>query len=595
MASARAGGYLPIGDYAAIGDRAGFCLVGVDGAIDWMSVPYLDGEALFSRLIDAERGGYFTLCPAGEYESERAYVPATNVLQTTFRTTSGEVQVTEALTLGTSRLSPGSELVRRVEGLAGEVEMLWVFEPALPDGVRFDLRSHGRWLCASHGALQLALRSWSAGEPVLEGASACACFTLQAGEDAVLAMLAASGAPITLPDRRRCEEHLAETIEEWRPRARGHSYSGPWQASVERSLLAIGLLTDLRNGAIAAAGTTSLPEALGGERNYDYRFAWVRDLSFTLDALIAVGAEESTGAALAWVLRATENTHPRIDPVYTLAGEVLRTQQVIDAAGYRGTGPVHAGNAAGSQLQLGGFGDLLEAVCNYVRAGNLLPPGAAEQLADVVDLLCAIWQRPDSGMWELPERAHYTSSKLGCWTAFKRAVELADAGVLPRRGVARWQRERDAVAAFIEEQLWSERRGAYVMAAGSQALDCAMLLAARRGFLGEDGARLRRTIDAIREELAAGPYLLYRYSGMRERENAFLACSFWLVEALALTGEVAEAIELMNGATALANDVGLFSEEIVPQTGELRGNYPQALTHLALLSAAASLANAGSP
>jgi GH15 family glucan-1,4-alpha-glucosidase len=387
-------------------------------------------------------------------------------------------------------------------------------------------------------------------------------------------------------------EGLADTVDVWQSWTGRHTHEGPWTDAVERSLLAIRLLTDGRTGAIAAAGTTSLPEVIGGNRNYDYRFAWVRDASFSLDALLAVGMEELTHTSVTWLLESVSRTHPRVDPVYALDGSVVRSQSPVPIPGYRQTTPVHRGNQAGSQLQLGGFGDLLETVSLYVSHRHVLSPAIGERLADVVDLLGLIWRCEDAGLWELGQTAHYGTSKLGCWVAFERLLGLVERGQAPARHLDRWRRERDAVREFIDRKLWSEQKRSYLQKSGSDGLDCGMLLAARRGFGDSTGPRMNGTIDAIRAELGAGAPLLYRYSGMEEEENAFLACSFWLVEALALAQRLDEAAELMDGLVGLANDVGLYSEEIEPASKELRGNLPQALTHLSLINAATAFARA---
>jgi GH15 family glucan-1,4-alpha-glucosidase len=332
-----------------------------------------------------------------------------------------------------------------------------------------------------------------------------------------------------------------------------------------------------------------LPEVLGGERNYDYRFGWVRDLCFTLDALLAVGMEQISQAAVTWLLSATQHTHPRIDPVYALGGDVVRSQSTLPLAGYRRTSPVHVGNAAGSQLQLGGFGDLLETIALFVRDGHILPLALGERLADVGDLLARIWRSEDSGFWELGQRAHYGTSKLGCWVAFDRLLDLAEHGHVPARHVSRWRRERDAVAGFIDRHLYAAEKNRYLFKPGDGELDCGMLLAARRGF--GDRSRISGTIDAIRSELHAEGPLFYRYSGMQREENAFLACSFWMVEAMAIDGRTDEAAELMDAAVGLGSDVGLYSEEMEPNGHAMRGNLPQALTHLALISAAHAMSS----
>jgi GH15 family glucan-1,4-alpha-glucosidase len=413
---------------------------------------------------------------------------------------------------------------------------------------------------------------------------------MAAGDQAMLALLSTDDEPLHIPNRDAVERRLQETAQVWRTWVSRHTHDGPWRDALERSLLAIRLLADGRTGAIAAAGTSSLPEVIGGERNYDYRFGWVRDLCFTLDALLAVGMEQVSQSAVTWLLSATGHSHPRIDPVYTLAGEVVRSQSELPLAGYRRTVPVHVGNDAGSQLQLGGFGDMLETIAVFVRHGHILPISVGERLADVGDLLARLWRNEDSGFWELGQSAHYGTSKLGCWVAFDRLLDLVERGQVPARHVDRWRHERDEVRRFIDRHLYAPERNAYLFKQGGGELDCGMLLAARRSFGA--GSRIIGTIDAIRSELHAEGPLFYRYSGMQEQENAFLACSFWMVEAMAIEGRVDEAAELMDAAVGLASDVGLYAEEMEPGSHAMRGNLPQALTHLALISAADSLATA---
>ena len=584
----RTDGYLPIEDYAIIGDGRTLALVGVDGSIDWMCLPDLDSPSVFGALLDPADGGSFSLAPAIPFEVSRAYITDTNVLQSEFSTEQGIVRVTEALTVDNAQNAPWRELVRRVEGISGSVPMQWRLRP------RFGYGQHTpEPVCLAdqfvyrYGRLQLGLKFWDAGDPQVRGGVLEASFEIGAGEQSTLAMLASDDVALPSPERRAVERRLEATVQLWKDWVGRCGYDGPWQPAVRRSLLAIRLLADGRTGAITAAGTTSLPEVIGGQRNYDYRFGWVRDLSFTVDALLRVGMEELSHASVGWLLGAVRNTHPRVDPVYSLTGQVVRSQRRLALPGYRGSEPVHDGNQAGSQLQLGGFGDLVETVCRFAQSGHVLAPETGERIADTVDLLCAIWPNQDAGLWELDDYAQYATSKISCWTALARLLDLVELGQAPARHVARWKAERDRIRDFIETELWSEQRGSYLMKAGSDMLDCGVLLAARRGYADPTGQRMNGTIDAIRSELHAEGPLYYRYSGMQDQENAFLACSFWMAEALTLARREDEAAEIVDGMVGLANDVGLYTEEMEPDTHAMRGNFPQALTHLALISAAA--------
>jgi GH15 family glucan-1,4-alpha-glucosidase len=589
----RIDGYLPIEDYGAIGDGHTLVLVGIDGSIDWMCLPDLDAPSVFGALLDPASGGSFSLAPSVPFEASRRYLEHTNILETEFRSAEGSVRVIEALTIDNSQAAPWRELVRKVEGLSGSVPMQWRLRPRFEYGqVEVTPHDFDGLHVYRHGGLQLGLRTWDAGEPEAEEEALAGSFEIQDGGQAMLALVGSDDVSLPSPDRDAVERRLASTEQLWRDWVGRTTYSGPWKEAVMRSLLAIRLLADGRTGAITAAGTTSLPEVLGGQRNYDYRFGWVRDLSFTVDALLEVGMSELAHASVGWLLSCLGQTRPRVDPVYSLAGEVIRSQQKLPMSGYRGTSPVHLGNQAGSQLQLGGFGDLVETVWRYVKAGHVLAPEAGERIADSIDLLCSIWRHEDAGLWELGDYAQYATSKISCWTAFKRGLELVEKGQLPGRHADRWRRELQAIHDYIETNLWSERKHSYLMQAGSEKLDCGVLLAARRGYADAHGPRLQGTIDAIRGELSAGGPLLYRYSGMQEEENAFLACSFWLAEAMALGGRAAEARELMDELVSLSGPLGLFTEEMEPDSRSLMGNFPQALTHLALISAATYCAEA---
>ena len=590
MEHERVGGHLPIESYGVIGDGRSLALVGADGSIDWMCVPELDSPSVFAALLDPADGGSFALAPTCAYALTRSYLPGTNILRSEYRTRDGAVSVIDALTVDTSQSAPWRELVRQVEGVDGTVELEWRVRP------RFDYGRHSHdpvavagALVWRHGGLQLGLKSWCAGEPQVRDGSVTGRFRVGAGERALLVLVGGDALALPSPEREEVERRLRTTEEFWRNWVARMAYDGPWQDAVQRSLLAIRLLADGRTGAIAAAGTTSLPEVIGGQRNYDYRFGWTRDLSFTVDALLRMGMRELAHTSVTWLLQAVAGTHPRVDPVYGLTGRVIRSQHELPLAGYRRTGPVHVGNQAGSQLQLGGFGDLLETVWLYAEAGHVLSPRAGERIADCADLLCALWLTEDAGMWELDDPAHYATSKISAWVALERVLELVGRGQVPARHLARWRSERDRIRDFIEHRLWSEHLGSYVMKPDSEQLDCGVLLAARRGYVDPCGARMQGTIEAILGELHAEGPLFYRYGGMQEDENAFLACSFWMVEALALSGRREEAVEIMDQMASLASDLGLYSEEMEPGTHAMRGNFPQALTHLALINAAALL------
>jgi GH15 family glucan-1,4-alpha-glucosidase len=439
--------------------------------------------------------------------------------------------------------------------------------------------------------INLGVYAWDAGTARYSDATIEGEIELGEGDTGLVACVATDHEPVPQPTREGIETRLDGTCAAWRRWAKGNTYDGPWRAAVERSALALKLLIYAPSGAVAAAGTTGLPERIGGSRNYDYRFCWVRDTSFTLDALATLGYREQVHSSLSWLLAATEPTHPRLQPFYALDGKVPRTSAELPLRGYRGSRPVRRGNTASTQRQLGNFGDLFDTVWHYVRHRNVLDPATGRRLAETATFVCDVWEREDSGLWELGEQRHYTISKIACWLALTRAIDLADRGRLPRDEIDRWRTERERIADFVETQCWSDAKRSYTFYAGTEDLDCAVLLGTHVDFGDPAGARWSSTIDALREELSEGP-LVYRYSGMRGEENCFLACSFWIVAALAKARRLDEARELMDELIALGNDVGLYSEEMDPDTRELLGNFPQALTHLSLIRAAATVAGA---
>jgi GH15 family glucan-1,4-alpha-glucosidase len=589
----RIDGYAPIEDYAAIGDGRTCALVARDGSIDWLCLPNLDSPSVFAALLDAPRGGAFGLQPEGAFEASRRYLPNTNVLETTYTTASGSVRVVDAMTLPDGDLAPLRELVRRVEGVSGTVSMRWWFAPRFGYGAgtaRYEFR-HGTPVATS-GAEALAPSSWNAGTPEWSDGAVRARFDIAAGEQSMLALANAHAEPLVLPARHAVERRLARTIDFWERWSARLTYDGPWAESVVRSALILKLLIFAPSGASVAAPTTSLPEDIGGERNWDYRFCWIRDSNFLIDALLQLGCVDEARSLFWWFMHATALTEPEVHVLYRLDGGIGPTERTLPLAGYRGSRPVRLGNGALEQAQHDIYGDLLQTAWLYSEGHHSLDRDTGAVFGRIADHVCDIWQRPDSGIWEVRSGAsHFTHSKAMCWVALDRAVRLADRGELPAAHVDRWRREAAAVQRFIETECWSDRLGSYTRSAGSTDVDASLMMLPIVGYGDPASRRMHGTIDAVRRLLQHDDFV-YRYhadDGLSGAEGCFLNCSFWLVSALARAGRVDEASALMARLLARANDVGLFAEEVDPATGAFLGNFPQALVHLALIDAAVSL------
>jgi GH15 family glucan-1,4-alpha-glucosidase len=590
MKDGRIDGYAPIRDYGVIGDGRTAALVARDGTIDWLCLPDLDSASIFGALVDSERGGRFMLEPESEYTAERRYLPGTNVLETMFRTSSGTARVTDAMTLPSEGLSPYRELVRKVDGLAGNVAFRWRVEPRFAYGAASTkIERRASVPVATSRGDALAVCTFDAGAAETTDASIGARFAVREGASSLLVLSASHQEPLVFPARDEAAARLESTARSWREWSAGRRYDGPWRDAVVRSALALKLLVYAPSGAIAAAATTSLPEELGADRNWDYRFSWPRDSALTLQALLALGCAGEAHAYFFWLLHASQLTHPRFQVLYRLDGRPEAEERSLPWAGYRDSPPVRVGNGAVGQTQLDVYGEVLDAAAKFAASTDSLDRDQGRRLSEVADYICGVWERPDAGIWELRgEPRHYTQSKMLCAVGLARACELAEQGYLSAKHVQRWDGERRRIEDFVETQCYSESKASYVRSAGEEELDAALLLAVLAGYGDARAPRLVSTVDAVRRELGRGPFV-YRWA---EEPGAFLACSFWLVDAYARHGRLYEAHTLMDELVALANDLGLYSEEMDADSGEFLGNFPQGLTHLGLINAALSLAGA---
>jgi GH15 family glucan-1,4-alpha-glucosidase len=587
-----------IGDYGLIGDGRTAALCSSQGSIDWLCVPRFDSEPVFGRLVGGERAGSFSIRVDGVRETVRQYRDRSAVLETTWRTGSSEVRLTEGMVLDvSSSLIPQLVLVRRLESRGAPTIARIRFDPrrGLPgDEPRTERRSN--LLACSWGSLVLGLLV-EPGLPLVPSEEIDVL--LDPATPLTFVLTLADREPVIHIGSETAVRALEATDDWWREWCRGVRYQGPQDREVLRSLITLRLLTYAPSGAPVAAATTSLPETIGGPSNWDYRFSWPRDASIGLSAFLSVGRPEEAHAFIHWLLQASRLTRPRLHVLYTLDGNPGPGERAIpEAPGYRGSQPVRVGNAAAHQHQLDVYGWVLDAAWGMVRSRRRLHAETWRTMSGLADFVAENWRRPDASMWEVRgEERHYVHSKLMGWLALDRAVRIAGTHRTRRRRVERWQSDRDTLAADVRARGFDPHRGSYVRSYGAPDLDAALLLLPALGFEEPGSPRLNGTVSAIRAELATGPFV-YRYPPSESEagtEGAFLACSFWLVDALARLGRVDEAEEVFESLLAHANDLGLFAEEMDPATGEHLGNFPQGLTHAALIQAALSLGAAAAP
>src|SRR3954454_14860721 len=577
-------GYADLRSYATIGDGRTTALVARDGRIDWLPLPDLSTPPAFAALLDADNGGYLSLVPTEPFLVSRRYLDGTNVLQTTFTPATGAGSITDSLNTGVAGRLPWAELGRRIDGLRGQVRLRAEVVP----GTCFNQTSpwfqptvHGQVLRLD--GLTLAVRTLAEDQVEVGQRQVVVDYLTSPGSRHLLGLVATAREALYLPDPADIDRGIDRTIANWQAWTDTFAWDGPWHAAVERSALVLKQLIYAPTGALAAAATPSLPESLRGGKNWDYRFAWIRDMAYSLTALFRFGVREETHSAISWLLVSMRNHQDEPQVFYTLDGEISQAQpEHHDVPGWRGVGPVISGNGARSQLQLGVFGDVFSIVQLYVDNGNVLDDETGRLLTVIADRACDRWRSKDSGMWELHEPQHFTTSKLGCWHALQQAAQLADLGQVPG-SAERWRGEAEEIRCWVETHAWNEELGAYTWYPGTDRLDASILLHAISGF--DRGQRMSSTLDALRRTLGHGPHL-YRYSGAAQEEGVFVACSYWMVSALHLVGRTEEARCLMEELMSAPNDVGLLAEMIDPTSGAFLGNLPQGLSHLALLNAA---------
>ena len=588
----------PISDYGLIGDMRTAALVGLNGAIDWCCLPRFDSGSVFAALLDPERGGTWAVRPRGEWTSTQRYLPRTNILETTFRTATGVVAVTDFMPVAEDGRpsGPHPEIHRQLRCTRGSVPMHMTFMPRFEYGARttrLELLRAG--LFATDRTDQvMTLSSAKPFEWVVEQSTATTEFTFEKGE-ARWMVLRYDDDDIHPVDRYESGHKLDITAAFWARWAAGVRYSGPFRGMVKRSALALKLMTHAETGAIIAAPTTSLPETIGGMRNWDYRFVWLRDAAFTLAALDAVGHRREADAFMRFLKKISRHEgggHLQI--MYGIDGRRDLVERQLDhLSGYRGSRPVRVGNGAVGQLQLDVYGEVLE-TADIWRRNHEMTEGTWRVLRGLVDWVSRNWHLPDSSIWEVRgEVRHYVFSKVMSWVALDRGIRMADELGLESNG-GEWVIQRDALYAEIMERGWSERHQSFTQAYDDDALDAAALAIPMVRFLPWNHPRVHGTVHAVARELtSADGELVYRYrhpDGLEGEEGAFSICTFWLAQALTMIGERDRAERVFRRMLRHANHVGLYSEEIDAVSGEFLGNFPQAFTHIALINCAAALA-----
>jgi GH15 family glucan-1,4-alpha-glucosidase len=587
-----------IEEYALLGDTRSAALVSPYGSVDWWCLPRFDGEPVCGRLLGKEDAGQLVVGPVQRMDViERDYLPGAPVLRTTWSSPSGRLTLTEGMVSSViGGLLPSTLMVRRIEAVGAPARVQVRFAPRRGwrgDHLRLQY-AEGR-VIARLGGLVVAMMS---DPPIRLESQETVEIDVRPSEPLTIAVTAAWREPLVLISPQRAWQELCEDAARWRAWSEDVPTDVPFRNAVQRTLLVLRLLTYSPSGAPTGAVTTSLPEEIGGIRNWDYRFTWPRDAGIGVAAFLGLGKIAEARMFFHWLLHASRLDRPRLPALFTLDGRRVPDERSLeDWPGYQESRPVRTGNAARDQHQLDGYGWLVDAMSIYAEQQGPIRGEGWRAVSQFVDHVAKRWPDPDAGIWE-PRHppAHHTHSKLMAWLALDRALRLAETHPTRQTKMRRWRDARDALAAEVRDRGFNSDLGSYTRTYGSTDVDAALLVLPLLGIEPPDSPRVIGTIEAIRQQLSAGGPYLYRYppgtDGLPGGEGAFLPCSFWLVQALARTGQAEEAVSVMKDLLDSA-PLGLFSEEIDPTTGRLLGNFPQALTHASLLQAVLALRHAG--
>lgn len=586
-----------IKDYAIIGNGRSAALVSKSGSIDWLCWPRFDSPSLFGRLLDDQIGGSWKIASLAPAKIQRQYVEGTNVLQTRFITDSGIFKITDWMTALSEEdkqklLQPQHELIRIIECEEGEVQIQTHFNPkpnysrgsfAIKDAGVLGLRIEmSRELITLRSDIKFTIK--------IDGAWGEA--GLKRGQKYQFSLSYTSEGPAVIPPLdESISKKLSLTIDWWQKWSAKIKYNGPYKSQVVRSALTLKLLGYAPSGTFAAALTTSLPQRIGGDLNWDYRFCWLRDAAFTVKALFGLGFQDEAEAFVSWLLHSTRLSFPQLRVLYDVYGEDIEDDVILPhLTGYENSYPVRIGNGVRSFFELDVYGEVIEAVAHLVRAGNALDRETQKMLLGFGKYVCKNWHRPDTGIWEkMKPLRHYTHSKLMCWVALDRLIEMHKRGQL-KEIPEDFINHQNQIRKEIEEKGWNSKINAYTQEFEGEKIDSTALVMPLYEFDSVFSDRMKQTFAVIHQKLSPAPFLLYRYEqSLKEGEGAFGLCSFWNIECLARKGNLQEAHQAFNQILNYANEVGLFSEEIDPNTGEALGNYPQAFTHVGLINAALAL------
>jgi GH15 family glucan-1,4-alpha-glucosidase len=597
-----------LSDYALIGNCRSAALVSKYGSIDWCCLPEFDSQTLFAALLDRQTGGYFSISPVDNYTSAQQYISETNVVETNFNASDGEVRLLDAFTAMTetekaTSLFPDHEILRIVEGIHGNVRMKMQYRPrtfygssrpVLKNyhklGIRF-FNDENIYTLLSSGADEIHITGRDNADAELE-------FVIGANERVIFSLSHCSQNPIVLPELKLTGlKRMERTITFWKAWSQQCKYSGLYAQQVKRSALVLKLLTYAPSGAIIAAPTTSLPETPGGESNWDYRYCWLRDASFTTRALLSLGFEDETHAYMNWILHATALTRPKLQVVYSVFGEARLKEKTLPwLSGYRNSIPVRIGNKADQQFQLDVYGEVLDAAFSY---SALVPDFDYETKRFLISLgrvICKIWDQPDQGIWEVRTGAlHHTHSKVMVWVGLDRLLKLSRKYDWHDAPVTEFKETADKIRRQVEEFGYNRELKTYTGTLNGNSLDASTLTFSLVGYADPGSDKMTSTVDMIKRHLTTNDLVFRNRDNddtVSSDEGTFGICNFWLAENLAKAGKVEEAMLYFDKMLAHSSPTGLLSEELDPASGELLGNYPQGFSHIGLINAALSINNA---